>query len=186
MRRFLISTIAAMIGLSFCGVVLAAEGPTSQPVRKHHCALMCKTLNLTDAQKAQIKEIFTTARADAQKATDKDAKRAIWKAAVEKVKTTVLTDEQRQKLAQMHHRHMMFAKLNLTDAQKAQVKDILTAARADASKATDPAAKKAIFKAAFDKIKTDVLTDAQRQQLEQMKAKHEAGATAPAASAVTK
>ena len=41
----------------------------------------------------------------------------------------------------------LFAKLNLTQDQKNQIKTILTKAHADAKAATDPAAKKAIWKA---------------------------------------
>jgi Spy/CpxP family protein refolding chaperone len=62
----------------------------------------------------------------------------------------------------------LFAKLNLTQDQKNQIKTILTKAHAQAKAATDPAAKKAIWKAAFEEIKTKVLTDAQRAELEKI------------------
>ncbi len=62
-----------------------------------------------------------------------------------------------------------FANLNLTPAQKAQIKSILTTARANAKAATGAAAKNAIEKAAFEQIKTTVLTAAQQAQLGQTK-----------------
>lgn len=76
-------------------------------------------------------------------------------------------------------------KLNLTDDQKAQVKAIMTQAKADAKQATDKAAKKEIHKAAWEKVRTTVLTDAQRKQLEQMKADRKAKADKAAAPAAT-
>jgi Spy/CpxP family protein refolding chaperone len=69
----------------------------------------------------------------------------------------------------MHARHV-FKSLNLTDDQKTQVKAIMQQARTDAQNATDPQAKREIHKAAFQKVKDTVLTDAQRAQLEQMRA----------------
>ena len=62
----------------------------------------------------------------------------------------------------------LFAKLNLTQDQKDQIKTILAKARADAKAATDKAAKMAIWKAAFEKIKA-LLTPEQLAQLEKMK-----------------
>ena len=60
-------------------------------------------------------------------------------------------------------------KLGLTDDQKVQVKAILKAAHEQAKAATDPEAKKKIMHEAFAKIKTTVLTDAQRTELAKMK-----------------
>lgn len=69
-----------------------------------------------------------------------------------------------------HHRMGKVLKnLNLTADQKAQVKAIFKQARADAAKAPDRQAKKQIHKDAWQKVRTQVLTDAQRQQLDQMK-----------------
>ena len=47
----------------------------------------------------------------------------------------------------------------------------MTVARADAEKAADGPAKMKVLQAALEKIKTDVLTDEQRKQLEELKAK---------------
>jgi Spy/CpxP family protein refolding chaperone len=53
--------------------------------------------------------------------------------------------------------------LGLTDAQKSQIRDIMSAARKDNANA-DPATRRANYKAAFEKIDT-ILTPEQRTQL---------------------
>ena len=65
--------------------------------------------------------------------------------------------------------------LNLTDAQKAQVEQIMRQARTDAEKATNLQAKQQVREAAMRKIRLEVLTDAQRQQLQQIRANHPQG-----------
>jgi hypothetical protein len=63
---------------------------------------MAEKLGLTDKQKADAKAICQAASEEAKKATDPAAKMKIMKDAFEKVKTTVLTDEQRAKLKGSH------------------------------------------------------------------------------------
>lgn len=185
MKTILSVLTAAVLGLSaIAAFAQTTTAPASKPAfhRGHDMARLGKFLELTDAQKAKIKEIVTAAKADVQKATDKAAKMAIWKAAREKIRTDVLTDAQREKLAGVHRAmmlHRLGRELGLTDDQKTKVKDILKTAHADAIKATDKAAKQAVWKAAFEKIKTDVLTADQRTKLQALKAKHKA-ATQPA------
>jgi Spy/CpxP family protein refolding chaperone len=183
MKRALALLFAAAAMAWIVAPALAADAtPPAATSRPHarHAGLLARVLELTDAQKAQVKDILKAAHADAQKATDAAAKKAVWKAAFAKIRTDVLTDAQRAKLVKMHRMHGVIQKLNLTADQKAKVKDILTAARADAAKATTPEAKREIFKAAMAKVKADVLTDAQRQQLEQMKEKRHEKAPPPA------
>jgi Spy/CpxP family protein refolding chaperone len=63
-------------------------------------------------------------------------------------------------------RHLMaqaLMGLGLTDAQKSQIRDIMSAARKDNANA-DPATRRANYKAAFEKIDT-ILTPDQRTQL---------------------
>lgn len=69
----------------------------------------------------------------------------------------------------------VFQSLNLTPDQKTQVKSIMDRARADAQNATDPQAKHQVFQAAFEKIKTTVLTADQVKQLEAAKAGRHGG-----------
>jgi len=191
MNRIAVFAIAALMSVGLAGGAWGADQPASAPASKpamRHPGfrLVGKVLNLTDDQKTKIKGILKAAHADAGQVADKDAKRAIWKAAFENIRKNVLTDDQRVKLQQLHQRRENIKALNLTDGQKARIREIVKTAHADADKAAGKDAKKAIWKAAFDKVKSDVLTDAQRQQLAQMKAAHKeapaknAPATAPA------
>ena len=119
-------------------------------------------LGLTDKQKEDAKAILKAAH---------EANMKNLKDAFEKVKTTVLTDEQRAKLEKLgseavdKHLNRMGEKLGLTDKQKEDAKAIFKAAREEAKKATDHAAKMKIWKDAFEKVKTTVLDDAQRAKL---------------------
>ena len=176
MKRLLIIAMTAL-GLVFGAVGYAQPKPAAAPQEKkmkgHHDDGY-QGLNLTEEQRARIKEIRQQAKADAAKATDEKAKREIRRAANEKIKNEVLTAEQRAKLEQMRKeiRCPVLNKLNLTEDQKAKVKEIMATAREDAKKAPDKEAKKAIFKAAWEKIKNQVLTAEQRTKLEELKAQH--------------
>jgi Spy/CpxP family protein refolding chaperone len=161
---------------------------TSQPAAKSHGqGGPFSKLDLTADQKAQIKAIFEQAKKDAQTATDKADKAKIMKAAMEKIKTTVLTADQIKQLATIKGAHAggkggrmgnrgqhpfagLAKKLGLTDDQKAQVKAIFEQAKKDAQAATDKADKAKIIKAAFEKVKTSVLTDDQRKKLAELQA----------------
>jgi Spy/CpxP family protein refolding chaperone len=61
-------------------------------------------------------------------------------------------------------------KLGLTDDQKAQIKAIMQQAHKDAQAATDKADKAKIRQAAFEKIKTTVLTADQQKKLTELRA----------------
>jgi Spy/CpxP family protein refolding chaperone len=61
-------------------------------------------LGLTDDQKAKAKAIMVQARKDAKAATDRAEKTKIMKAALEKIRTTVLTEEQRKKADEFRNR----------------------------------------------------------------------------------
>ena len=168
-------TLAAGSILAADSATAPAPAPAPEKAAKGHGGKMAEKLGLSDDQKAQVKAILQAAHEQAKAATDPEAKKKIMHDAFDKIKTTVLTEDQRTKLAALHKERIharcaKFAeKLGLTDDQKAAAKAIMTQARADAKNATDPAAKKAVFKAAFEKIKTTVLTDAQRDQLAKMK-----------------
>ena len=62
---------------------------------------LAEKLGLSDKQKEDAKAILQAAREEAKKVTDRKAKMKIWKDAFEKIKTTVLTDDQRAKLKDM-------------------------------------------------------------------------------------
>jgi len=125
-------------------------------------------LELSDRQKAQIKEIMDAAHKQAAEAEGRKAKKEIMEAARKKV-SEVLTDEQREKLAARRKagRPGDLRGLDLTDEQKAQVKEIMQAAREQAAEAEGREAKMEIYKAARKKIAEDVLTEEQRKQVGQ-------------------
>ncbi len=78
---------------------------TSQPAAKAHHGHggggLWAQLNLTADQKAQIKSIMQQAHKDAKEATSKADKARIHKLAWEKIRTSVLTADQRKKLAEL-------------------------------------------------------------------------------------
>jgi hypothetical protein len=75
--------------------------------------------------------------------------------------------------------------LGLTPDQKAAAKAILKAAEEQAKTVTDHAAKHKIFEAAFAKIRTTVLTDAQRAQLAEIKGQRHNHNTSGSATATS-
>ncbi|MCY2932435.1 MAG: hypothetical protein NTV86_23655 [Planctomycetota bacterium] len=133
-------------------------------------------LALTAEQKAKVAELVKAAREKAAKAENPQARREIMAALREEIRKNVLTDEQRAKLATLPGpmERMVTGRLDrlgLSDDQKAKVKGILTAARAAAEKAEGMEAKRAVFTAAMDDIKKNVLTEEQRKKLEAMPAR---------------
>jgi Spy/CpxP family protein refolding chaperone len=130
-------------------------------------------LNLTPEQKQQRMKIMDEARAKAQATEDPKAKAEIWKAAMEKVYSDVLTPEQRKQVDQMKKRADFFEvikKLDLTDDQKKQIEAIRQETKTKVDSATTPQQKKEIIQAGFKKINETVLTEAQREQLKQLRA----------------
>ena len=125
-------------------------------------------LDLTDKQKAQVREILDDAGKKAEKLDDAEEKKKVRRAAFEKIRTKVLTDEQRKCLKTMKrraHDRNPFAKMDLTDEQKAKMNKISKAAHQRAAKADTFAQRQEIMRASFHKIVEDVLTDEQREQL---------------------
>ena len=81
-------------------VALAQDQPGGAPpegARHGRMGKILMSLNLTDAQKTQIRAIMADARKQNQNVTDRDARRANMKAAFDKV-DTVLTPAQRTEL----------------------------------------------------------------------------------------
>jgi Spy/CpxP family protein refolding chaperone len=184
MAKVLLTGCLSLLWLAGLTASQALAQATSKPAAKAHAgAGPFSKLDLTADQKAQIKSILEQAKKDAQAATDRADKAKIRKAAFEKIKTSVLTADQVKKLEAMKaahsgpmqgrmHRPMagLGKKLGLTDDQKTQIKAIMQQARKDAKAATDKTDKIKIMKAAFEKVKTSVLTGDQRKKLEELKA----------------
>ncbi|HUU23068.1 MAG TPA: Spy/CpxP family protein refolding chaperone [Phycisphaerae bacterium] len=131
------------------------------------------TLGLDDKQKAQVKKILADAKAKAKDAETPEAKAEIRKAALDKIRTEVLTDAQRKKLAELaekgptDRRPMadMLRGLDLTEDQQKQIREIRKEARGKAGQADSREAKAEIMKAARQKINQQVLTAEQRDKL---------------------
>jgi len=108
MKYFLTSiAFAATLGAAGLGAVPAfaqqapaAAAPAGAPQQGHggkRMGQILMSLNLTDDQKAKIKQIMADARAQNQNVTDRDQRRANFKAAYAKI-DTVLTPAQDKEL----------------------------------------------------------------------------------------
>jgi Spy/CpxP family protein refolding chaperone len=181
-------------GVALAGWAYSQTAASSRPCHEgKFVERMTEKLNLTADQQTQVKGILEQAKTDAGSAPDKQAKHVIFKAAFDKIKTDVLTVQQRTEWQQMkthwrhgHHGKMMgYRALGLTPDQQSQVHAIMQQAKTDAASAADGQAKHDIWKAAKEKINTTVLTQAQRDQLAQMRTeckRHHAPASEPAAT----
>jgi Spy/CpxP family protein refolding chaperone len=103
MRKVLLIVVTLMVGLVFTGAAKAEQA--TQPAHKEAkegtpAKHEFQGLDLTKDQKDKIKVIRTQAKADAEKATTKEEKEKIHKAANLKIRTEVLTEKQRQQLEQ--------------------------------------------------------------------------------------
>jgi Spy/CpxP family protein refolding chaperone len=150
-------------------------------------------LDLTEEQQALIAEIRENARIDAEAADTPEARREIMQAAHEEI-LAVLTDEQIEKLEQVHERMRrgrggfagwymsggscclyedpesftrICAALELTEEQQALIAEIRENACIDAEAAETPEARREIMQAAHEEILA-VLTDEQIERLEQV------------------
>jgi Spy/CpxP family protein refolding chaperone len=194
-KNVIISAVLMLVAIAVLGQVILAAGQRAGACGKGR---LLQSLNLTDAQKAQVKSIFQDAKTKVQAVRNdksltpdqqKTQIRGIFKAAKEQVEQ-VLTPEQKQKLAQERKEmrgqgiRRVLAALNLTDAQKTQVKAIFEDAKTKAEavhndKSLTPDQQKAqmmeIRKAAFGQVK-QVLTPEQQQKLQDIMAKHCHGA----------
>jgi len=159
-------------------------------------------LGLTPEQREASKAILQPAREAAQKAADREAKAKILREAMEKVKATVLTDEQRAKLGAgrgpaagggesiadrvKEHLARLTERLGLTPAQQEAAREILKTAHEQMQGAADPQAKAKLLREAMEKIATTVLTDDQRKKFREGREdarEHRPGAGAPGARA---
>ncbi len=104
MKIFAIAAAAAVLFV-LAPLAFSADKPANAPAKDHPRAArmgkLGKELSLTDEQKAKVKEIMKQARAEAKNAADKAEKAKIMKAAFEKIKTDVLTEDQRAKLGEI-------------------------------------------------------------------------------------
>lgn len=136
-------------------------------------------LDLTPEQRQQVEKIMQDARDEAQKAPDEAARAKIMKDATEKIRTTVLTDEQRKKLAELPSPEKLGPlgdlqqlrdQLKLTDDQKAKIEEIVKDVRQNLDAAEGPARRK-VIQDAWKKIQ-DLLTPEQKAQWEKWRQEH--------------
>jgi Spy/CpxP family protein refolding chaperone len=91
-----------LTGVALAGWAYSQTAPSGKPCHRGKSAgWMLEKLNLTAEQQTQVKDIMQQAKTDAASAADRQAKHDIWKAAREKINTTVLTQAQRDQLPQM-------------------------------------------------------------------------------------
>jgi Spy/CpxP family protein refolding chaperone len=142
-------------------------------------------LKLDEKQKAQIEEIRKQAQADAQTAPDGPARLKIWQDAMEKIRTTVLTDAQRKELKAMREKRDAFAalqelrdQLKLTDDQKTRIDLVLKDARDKLAAAKAPQEKRQAIQDGWKKIE-DLLTPDQKALLTKWRNEHRGDAFGP-------
>jgi hypothetical protein len=92
-----------LLGLPMAGWTSGQAPPSSQPTGGDRSGKVIgyHALSLSEEQQAEIREILKEARAEADSKTDVQGRHEVWKAAVEQIKTTVLTQEQREELARL-------------------------------------------------------------------------------------
>jgi len=135
---------------------------------------MMSQLNLTEDQRKKAKEIMDVARAEARQSADPVQKEKIIKEAFEKIRTDVLTDEQRKQMEKYKERFEMFGMLkglNLTDDQKKQIQAIREDTDKQLQAAKTPEERHALIKDALKQVSDKVLTPDQQKQLEEFREK---------------
>ncbi len=195
--------VALIVGVAFAAAYAAPVAKQKMAGRPGHCLAFLKTLNLTDDQKAQGKQIFQASR-EKMKAlwTDKTLTREQKAAQMKEIRRTglmefrgILNPDQQAKFdkaikkagqrigerrGEIRSKLAMVAKaLNLTDDQKAQIKQIV-AGHKDELKALKEDTKltreqkMAQFKQIRESIRTEIrgiLTPDQQQKFDQIVSK---------------
>ena len=137
-----------------------------------------RRLRLEEEQTARAEKILKAAEQDAKKATQAKDKQAIIDKAIEQVKNTVLSPEQRARLARLLRTRRRgrgrglgpLGRLNLTEDQRRQVQAIFAAARQ-----AEPGQRRQARRDAWKKVVETVLTEEQRQKLQQMRQRRRGG-----------
>ncbi len=179
----------------FIAAVLVFSGVLTASAQARFGAGGWKGLNLTDDQKTAIKAIRQNTRQAVAEANSPADKQALVKASREQIKA-VLTPEQLAKLKEIRRQRIKAgprdglveaagraADLNLTDAQKTQIKAIRDDTRKAVADANSPADRQAIVQAAQEQVKALLTTE----QLAVLAAPHQGPARGrPAAGALAR
>ncbi len=129
--------------------------------------LVLTVFDLRKAQKDLAGKIIDRAAGEAAKAQGPRATAELWRKATDEIRKKVLTPDQVAKfdrLLRSGRGRDVFAALNLTEAQRKQVNDIMAEARKKVQEA-GPDQRRTIWQEAMQKIRAEVLTGAQREQL---------------------
>jgi transcription initiation factor TFIIIB Brf1 subunit/transcription initiation factor TFIIB len=178
MRGLLVTTLSVAVLAISAGWVLAENAATAAgpgDVAKARGERIAERLGLSAGQQEQMRTILKAAHEQAESSADREAKMKVMREAMEKIKATVLNDEQRKKFDEVRENPgdrarervaEMADRLGLTPEQKEAAKAIMQAAHELAQNASEPAAKVRIFRDAMEKVRTTVLTDDQRKKFE--------------------
>lgn len=156
--------------------ILEGPRPLANLVERVKAALA--KLDLTPEQKTAVDKVVADAIASSA-AAEGDAKEAVWRQAIQDLKTRVLTPEQTKKFEELmrapapggvdaYGALRIFEELNLAEEQRGQIRKIM-AEYGPKLKDAQPEQRRAIMREATAKIEKDVLTDAQREQLKKLR-----------------
>jgi Spy/CpxP family protein refolding chaperone len=150
MRNAAVTILAVAVLVLGAGWALAenAATPAAGPgeAAKVRGEQMAERMGLSAEQREQMRTILKAAHEQAENAADREAKGKILRKAMEKIKTTILNDEQRKKWDELRQGAgerarerggEMFERAGLTPEQKEAVKAIMQPAREAAEKAAD-------------------------------------------------
>lgn len=180
MKRTILAIVLAVL---FATTLYAGEAQSETETQPSQCMRkarhkVAEALDLTDEQKAEIKEIISDAREQAKQAESREEKREILKSARKKIRENVFTDEQREKLTQLRRQHSKrkvnrhLEELGLSEEQKDQARQIMSEAREQAGQAGSRKEKREILLAARKKVHDEVFSDEQQEKARKLRHEH--------------
>ena len=128
-------------------------------------------IELTDAQKDHVWQVLQAAKAQVKATEDANKRMELIRGAYDKIKSEVLTAEQRTKLEELMQRpgrplQTRFMGVELTLAQTQQAEAIRREATTKARDVQDREERRKIMQESTQRIMKEVLTDEQRRQIE--------------------
>lgn len=161
---------------------MAQLRPRAWHGRRGHFGRFPEELGLTEEQIEQAKAIFAETCEAAGEAGTREAKMALFKAAMQKVYDEVLTEAQQAKADEMKERMKSFGlpeELKLTEEQHAQAAAIREEVKAAVEAAETREEKGEAIRAGFQRFGDEVLTEEQRQWFEENLGKFHHGCHSP-------
>ena len=134
-------------------------------------------MGLSDDQITQAEEIMDEARKESAEAENRQERRQIMRAAFNKVRQEVWTEEQRtqtrERMVQRGRERMK--QMGLSDDQITQTETIMDEARTESAEVESGEERRNIWRAAFEKVRQEVWTDEQRKRFEQRRNQRRGG-----------